>query len=38
MPKDAFHQAVVGGLSFRDVLTADGSSIVSYRVRRDEYA
>ena len=38
MTKDAFHQAVVGGLTFDGVLTADGPSIVGHTVRGGAYA
>ena len=38
MEKDAFYQAVVGGLSFHGVLTADGPAVVGHRVRGGEYA
>ena len=38
MAKDAFHQAVVGGLSLGGVLTADGPAVVGHRVRGGEYA
>ncbi len=32
MPKDAFHQAVVGGLRFDSVLSADGPYIIAHNV------
>ena len=32
MPKDAFHQAVVGGLRFDGVLSADGPYIIAHNV------
>ena len=38
MTKDAFHQAVVGGLTFDGVLTADGPSIVGHTIRGGAYA
>lgn len=38
MAKDAFHQAVVGDLSFHGVMTADGPAVVGHRVRGGEYA
>lgn len=38
MPKDAFHQAVVGGLSLHGVLTADGPAIMGHAVRGGAYA